>query len=60
MVSTDAPPGAPGEETALEELRGYLSVVCPVLLGLEAKGERSTESLRIALATPDAAALLNT
>lgn len=60
MEGVDALRGAPGEDRAVAELQVYLGAVCPVLLGLEAEGERSAEEFRRALQTPDAAALLST
>lgn len=59
MVSANALQGAPGEDLVVDELQAYLGAVCPVLLGLDSEGERSAETFRRALITPDAAALLH-
>lgn len=44
----------------LRELQAYLASVCPAVLGLEGEGERSAESFRQGLETPDVCALLST
>lgn len=43
------------EEEVLHELQAYLASICPAVLGLD-----GAESLRKALESPEAGALLNT